>query len=415
MKKIKINFCGIPTAGIEEMYFVKLLRERYDVEISEDPDYLFCGIGSRYAYTGFKGIRIFYALECFYPDMNVFDYAFSCTDLGENERHSFIFLPIYNEDVFKNWEIQEPIKTKTKFCNYIYSHGGMKERTKIFDVINTYKRVDAAGKWLNNMNGETVGANNTDWNSKLEFQSSYKFSIAVENFSYPYYCTEKITDAFRAHTIPIYYGDPHISEYFNEKSFINLHSYETFEDALEVIKELDQDEEKYLQMLNEQKFVNENFLEEQKNKLKNFLYNIFDQEYEDAFRRPMEFWPKKHEIQLKMSDFMFEEKKEKKNFSQFFKENNIKKVAVYGQGEFYNAIKEALLTSDVLVKCIIETYKPNVSKNSDNIDIVWACSVEDYEDVDAIIVTPSYVMDEICVMMERLGISKRLIPIEELI
>lgn len=57
---------------------------------------------------------------------------------------------------------------------------------------------------------------------KLEGLLPYRFSIAIENTSEPYYFTEKINDCFLAYTVPLYYGCKNIGKYFPEKSFINL-------------------------------------------------------------------------------------------------------------------------------------------------------------------------------------------------
>lgn len=412
-KKIKINFYGLPENVCEEYLFLKILKERYDVIISDSPDYLFCGPMAGYGYTQFEGIRIFYGFECFYPDMNLFDYALSCTELCENERHLRIFLPIYNEDILKGWDNEfSDMNQKTEFCNYIYSHAGTRERTEIYDIVNRYKHVDAAGKWLNNMGGFTPG-HNTAWDEKIEFQKKYKFSIAVENFSYPYYCTEKITDAFRAKTIPIYYGDPKIGEYINEKSFINMHSYKNFEDALEDIKKIDEDDDRYMEMINQPKFTNSNFLNDEINKMRIFLYNIFDKDYHDAFRRPQFFWPKKHELQLNMYDFFNEMRQKGERFKSYFYENCINCIAIYGRGEFYRRVEEEIYESHVEVKCFIETFP--TTEFEKGIPIYSVNDKDKYYSVDAIIVTPGYVFEEVKLTLERIGVDKRIISLEELI
>ena len=42
--------------------------------------------------------------------------------------------------------------------------------------------------------------------NKIDFLSSYKFSIAMENTEGDGYISEKIIDSFISGTIPIYYG-----------------------------------------------------------------------------------------------------------------------------------------------------------------------------------------------------------------
>ncbi len=70
----------------------------------------------------------------------------------------------------------------------------------MFRFLNkNYSRVNSGGKTFNNIGGPI--------NDKIKIFSNHNFNIAFENSSYPGYVTEKITDAFIANTIPIYWGD----------------------------------------------------------------------------------------------------------------------------------------------------------------------------------------------------------------
>lgn len=55
---------------------------------------------------------------------------------------------------------------------------------------------------------------------KMDGLLPYRYSLAIENTTAPYYFTEKITDCFLAYTVPIYYGCKNIGQYFPERSFI---------------------------------------------------------------------------------------------------------------------------------------------------------------------------------------------------
>lgn len=46
------------------------------------------------------------------------------------------------------------------------------------------------------------------------------FSIIVENDYQPHYFTEKLIDALRSHTVPIYFGAPNIGKYFNTSGML---------------------------------------------------------------------------------------------------------------------------------------------------------------------------------------------------
>lgn len=50
----------------------------------------------------------------------------------------------------------------------------------------------------------------------------YKYTVAIENSSYPDYWTEKISDAFLCWTIPVYWGAPNITHYFPQEAMIRL-------------------------------------------------------------------------------------------------------------------------------------------------------------------------------------------------
>ncbi len=57
---------------------------------------------------------------------------------------------------------------------------------------------------------------------KAEGLVAYKYSLAIENSSRPYYWTEKIADCFLCWTVPIYYGCTNLEEYFPAESFIRI-------------------------------------------------------------------------------------------------------------------------------------------------------------------------------------------------
>ena len=71
----------------------------------------------------------------------------------------------------------------------------------------------------------------------------------MENAQYKGYNTEKILTSFRAHTIPIYWGDPGIENIYNPKAFINCNKYSSIDEILNIIKEIDNDDEKYIEMV----------------------------------------------------------------------------------------------------------------------------------------------------------------------
>jgi len=60
--------------------------------------------------------------------------------------------------------------------------------------------------------------------NKLEALKDYRYSICIENTKSDYYFTEKLIDCFRTGTIPIYYGCPSISNFFDINGMIIIDS-----------------------------------------------------------------------------------------------------------------------------------------------------------------------------------------------
>ncbi|WP_181646828.1 glycosyltransferase family 10 [Helicobacter sp. 16-1353] len=262
MKTIKlkvVDWSG--SENFDDIFTVKILRKYFNVVESENPDFIFYAT-SGYEHIKYDCVRIQFLGENIIPDFNVCDYAFGLNHIIFEDRYIYVphFID-YRKDTHRAREKHKisDISHKKKFCNYIYSNSNAAAiRGDFFDFLNKYKRVDAAGKDRNNMGEALPKAPNGDFGeSKYEFMKEYKFSIAFENSSTNGYCTEKILQAFAAGTIPIYWGDKKIAMGggINPKSFINVSGYDDFEAVLEKIKELDNDDEKYLKMLQEPVFL----------------------------------------------------------------------------------------------------------------------------------------------------------------
>ncbi len=59
----------------EDNLFTRILRERYNLEFCDDPDYLITSESGAFPYAKYDAVRILYTGEPFAPDFNVFDYA----------------------------------------------------------------------------------------------------------------------------------------------------------------------------------------------------------------------------------------------------------------------------------------------------------------------------------------------------
>ncbi|MDR3266636.1 MAG: hypothetical protein LBT24_03600, partial [Tannerella sp.] len=66
---------------------------------------------------------------------------------------------------------------------------------------------------------DVFGRGYRTFGDKWEVLAPYKYHIAIENSSQPYYWTEKLSDCFLTQTFPVYYGCTDLSAYFPEKSY----------------------------------------------------------------------------------------------------------------------------------------------------------------------------------------------------
>jgi hypothetical protein len=272
-KKIKIDFSDF-WGGFNKTdnYFYNLLKDEFDVEISNTPDFLFFSIfGNRH--LNYKCKKIFYTGENISPPLNYCDYSFSFDYLDDERNYRLPHYLLYDG----YYELERPkiideSLAKRKFCNFLVSNNGCQERNAFFSELSKYKKVDSGGRFANNIGG-TI-------DDKRKFQSEYKFSITFENNAYrpqhPGYTTEKIMEPMTVNSVPIYWGNPEIGKEFNTKSFINVYDFDSVDDVIDYIIELDKDDNKYLELLNQPWFNDYNIPESNKlENIKSFLYKIF--------------------------------------------------------------------------------------------------------------------------------------------
>ena len=110
---------------------------------------------------------------------------------------------------------------------------------------------------------------------KIEHNNNYKFAIAFENEDYPGYVTEKICDIYKSNCIPIYWGTKEVVKDFNPKTFINATDYANFDDLVEYIIKVDNDEELYNSYFQEPMFSNK-WLDAFNDPNKTFYKNLAD-------------------------------------------------------------------------------------------------------------------------------------------
>ena len=331
MKKIKIKFVGFWDGFCYDSFWMTtVLKKHFIVEVTDDnPDYIIC---SAFCYDleflNDSKIRILFSGENYAPDFNFIDYSFSPYPINYYDRN--FYLPVFASvsNTFeklltkrRDYKIED-VLNKEYFANFIYSHESENSiRGDFFKKLCNYKRVESCGSYLNNMeNSYSVSF----WDgTKQVFQKKCKFSLCFESTKHDGFITEKIVDAFYSDTIPIYYGSDNIGEFFNPKAFINVSDYNTFEEVLEKIQEIDNDNEKFLQMLKQPIFSNKDEVSTLYERRDKYLLNIFNQPLEKAYRRSKIMSPQK------MEEALVRTIKAAKSISYFKQENKIKRFFKY--------------------------------------------------------------------------------------
>jgi hypothetical protein len=253
---------------------------------ADDPDILLYSVFGKehLKYDSAKILKIFFTGEDVVPDFSECHYALSFSRMV-HPRH--LRLPLYR--LHKDYarlltcaEWQDAMFTEREFCNFIYSVSNA-HRENIFDWLATYKFIHAPGKRRHN--SPPIGSDDAsssrgmvDWQAqKNMYQTQFKFTISCENAASAGYITEKITDAFLAKSIPIYWGTPDIVEDFNPKCFINVADFASLESLKEYVKQVDQDPQLYRSYFEEAPIVNKGLIESlSEANIKSFLIKAFD-------------------------------------------------------------------------------------------------------------------------------------------
>lgn len=217
--------------------------------------------------------KIFYTGENHRPNFFLCDYALGFDFI---DRPNYLRVPLYSILWYYDFSklifpaYQEIIESnpKSKFCCFISSNAGAKVRNDFFKKMSEYQQVDSGGSVFNNVGGAV--------SNKIEFMRPYKFCIAYENSSYPGYVTEKIMDCFYAGCIPIYWGSPAVHFDFNPKRILNRMDYNSDEQFIARIKELNEDHQAYQDFIRQPILSDNQFTEYfEEDRLRGFFEMIF--------------------------------------------------------------------------------------------------------------------------------------------
>lgn len=221
--------------GFDVQYniFVQILSKHYDIIIEDDPDILF------YSCFGHDNIK-YNCTKIYYCGENMPSANGYSIDMNKSVvRDNHLYFPLYalNEHYdykcIENLQYDDSLYDR-KLCSAVVS-----------SPVNDYRNRMIRQNWVD---GRGFIFNKRIPN-KEEFISQYKFNLAMENSNSYGYCTEKIVDAFKARTIPIYWGNQIPPEDFNANSYIYLPN---ITDIYSYISNMSKEE--YMQILKAPKF-----------------------------------------------------------------------------------------------------------------------------------------------------------------
>jgi hypothetical protein len=115
--------------------------------------------------------------------------------------------------------------------DYSYlQHAQIPPKTKQLSWITSNKsllrghraRMDFLDRLHENISLDLYGSGFNRIPDKWDGLAQYRYTLAVENFTGPYYFSEKLMDAWLSWTMPIYHGCTNITDYFPKGAFISL-------------------------------------------------------------------------------------------------------------------------------------------------------------------------------------------------
>ena len=221
---------------------------------------------------------------------------YDCVLCGARNNKNIVNVPLFIPYIYCNNfidKLENPsiIKTvpKKDIC-VIVSNSGAPDRNKFLDRLDKHFKVDYAGNYKNNVPRIVAGYNKKEFQ---DFISQYKFIVSMDNSKDDTYLTEKITHGFLSGNIPVYWGSDFVGDYFNTERFINVKNMEdeTINNAIESIKMLANNPEKYINKVNSQILFN--------NKLPRTLDNIVEDVKNTIFKRKYQLIKKTYVITSK--------------------------------------------------------------------------------------------------------------------
>jgi hypothetical protein len=198
------------------------LCDEFEFIFSDPPDVILINCYGQREVPSCDALKVGYYTENIAPDLVNFDFFFGCeySDIIDDPKYCKRVYGSLPGDLFGEVVDTDVVfRRKTDFCNFIYS-SRVPFRERFFTQLQQYRPIAAPGRSMNNCSGLSA-RDSGDWQrEKLDYLRKFKFTIAFENSRRIGYATEKLYDALRANTVPIYWGDPLVDRVVNPGALI---------------------------------------------------------------------------------------------------------------------------------------------------------------------------------------------------
>lgn len=312
---IKINYLYYGTPfNLEDDFFYKILKKKYNIVISDKPDYVFFsvykennqfllsdgtipktdtqvakknilkeiyrnllkitfvkdimwrlrdkGIIKPYAkIIDIEGdfVKIFYCLENLAPDMNKCDWAFGFKRENEINHPNYMRIPPYvlfldfGSRKTRKFTPEDLKREKTRFCNYIYNTY-VPYRNKFFRKLSKYKHIDSPGKSMNNM--PPLGSHKTCDTSRSVVGWDFEKLEFIKPYKFTAAIENTISNGFNTDRLVHALYSNTVPIFIGDKTVNEDFNENCFinctnmEEGITKIIELDNNDKLYLEMLN---------------------------------------------------------------------------------------------------------------------------------------------------------------------
>ena len=249
------------TDPVHAQFFIKLLSSVYNTEIhvsnAMNADILvesIFGNNSLIEYKKWHSTFLFTG-ESYYSDcVKRYLHLYTCVLGFQKTDANFVECPLFLPYIMCNTYQYKPVQfVPLHAASVVISNGSGHARNLFLEKLEQKMNIMYGGHYKNNIGGTIQGSYHST--AIIDFYKQTKFVVTMENSKEDYYVTEKIINGFRAGTIPIYWGSPNVTKYFNPKRFLVLDHLTNDSIAQLIDKIVTISNEEYLSIVNEPIFT----------------------------------------------------------------------------------------------------------------------------------------------------------------